>query len=251
MIGFGPFPFKVIIVLLAVLIAWATARALAKHKPDATPKTAGGMILDSVLWGTVTARLGYIAQWWDEYSATPASMLAIGDGGFVWWVGVLAALTLIAWKTRRSQAARVPTLAGITAGVLAWFAAGSVVQLLHHAAPPLPTLELATLDENPVNLATYAGRPIVLNLWTSWCPPCRREMPVFQQAQAMFPKVAFVMVNQGESAQQTRAFLQHEQLALRDVLLDPASMTMQTLGTRGLPTTMFFDEQGRLAACRT
>jgi len=110
----------------------------------------------------------------------------------------------------------------------------------------MPALELASLDEQPVNLDAYAGRPVVLNLWASWCPPCRREMPVFQQAQAAFPDIAFVMVNQGESAQQARAFLARERLAFNDVLLDPASQAMRAMGSRGLPTTLFFDAQGRL-----
>jgi len=104
---------------------------------------------------------------------------------------------------------------------------------------------LLTLDERPVSLGSYAGRPVVLNLWASWCPPCRREMPVFEQAQKQFPDVAFVLVNQGESAQQAQAFLQSEGLDLTDVLLDPSSQAMQAMGSRGLPTTLFFDAQGR------
>ena len=104
------------------------------------------------------------------------------------------------------------------------------------------------LDARPVDLGSYRGRPVVLNLWATWCPPCRREMPAFEQAQAAFPKVAFVMVNQGESAQHARAFLEREGLTLTDVLLDPSSRTMQEMGTRGLPTTLFFDTQGQLVA---
>ncbi|BEG78308.1 hypothetical protein HBIAX_05408 [Achromobacter xylosoxidans] len=70
-------------------------------------------------------------------------------------------------------------------------------------------------------------------------------MPVFEQAQTQYPDIAFVMVNQGESAQQARAFLEAENLQLNDVLLDPASQTMQAVASRGLPTTLFFDEHGR------
>jgi len=69
---------------------------------------------------------------------------------------------------------------------------------------------------------------------------------VLEQAQAAFPDVAFVLVNQGESAQQAQAFLESEGLALMDVLLDPSSETMQALRTGGLPTTFFFDAEGQL-----
>lgn len=114
------------------------------------------------------------------------------------------------------------------------------------SAPPLPDLQLVTLDQSPISLSEYAGRPVVLNLWASWCPPCRREMPVFEQAQTEFSDAAFVMINQGESAEQAQAFLDSENLTLTDVLLDPSSSTMQAMRSRGLPTTLFFDAQGRL-----
>lgn len=246
MISIGPFSAQVVAVFAAVLLSWAMARRVARRLPDAPYKAAGGMLLDAVFWGFVAARLGFIALWWEEYAKSPMSMISIGDQGFSWWIGVLAALGVIWWRSRASRALRRPVLVGITAGLLTWFAAGGVLDLLQRSAPPLPALALATLDEQPVVLNSYTGRPVVLNLWASWCPPCRREMPVFEQAQAQYPDIAFVMVNQGESAQQARAFLESQGLQLKDVLLDPASQTMQAVASRGLPTTLFFDEHGRL-----
>ncbi len=117
---------------------------------------------------------------------------------------------------------------------------------MNRSAPPIPDLQLGTLDGQAVSLNAYAGQPVVLNLWASWCPPCRREMPVFEQAQSEFSNIAFVMINQGESAQQAQRFLDSEQLSLADVLLDSASKAMQSMNARGLPTTLFFDAQGRL-----
>ncbi len=119
-------------------------------------------------------------------------------------------------------------------------------RMTQQAAVLLPDLQLATLDEHPVSLVSYMGRPVVLNLWATWCPPCRREMPALEQAQTEFPDVDFVLVNQGESAQQALAFLESEGLNLTDVLLDPASEAMHTMRTGGLPTTFFFDAQGRM-----
>lgn len=231
MISVGPFSIQVVAVFAAVLLAWAIARMVAKRLPDSPYKAAGGMLMDAVFVGFVAARLGYIAQWWDEYAQSPMSMFFIGDQGFTWWIGVAATLVFIWWRTRSTRALRRPVLVGVTAGLLAWFAAGGVLELLQRSAPPLPALALATLDEKPVVLNSYIGRPVVLNLWASWCPPCRREMPVFEQAQAQYPEIAFVMVNQGESAQQARAFLEAQGLQLKDVLLDPASQTMQAVAT--------------------
>ncbi|MCD0497231.1 TlpA family protein disulfide reductase [Stenotrophomonas sp. MH181796] len=247
MTSIGPFSIRVVIVFVAVLVAWTVARTLAKRLlPDTPYKAAGGMIFDALLLGLLFARLAYIAQWWREYSAAPMSMLSIGDGGYAWWAGIPAALIFIAWRTRAQRPLRRPVLAGVLAGILTWVGAGGVIELLQRSAPPLPELQLASLDAQPIDLTAYRGRPIVLNLWASWCPPCRREMPAFEQAQQAFPDVAFVMLNQGESAQQARAFLQKDGLHFSDVLLDPSSQAMQALGSRGLPTTFFFDAQGRL-----
>ena len=112
--------------------------------------------------------------------------------------------------------------------------------------PSLPDLQLATLEERLIRLSSYVGTPVVLNLWATWCPPCRREMPVLEQAQKTFSHVSFVLINQGESAQQAKAFLQNEGLNLKDVLLDPSSEAMRKMRTGGLPTTFFFDAQGHM-----
>ena len=245
MIGVGPFSIQVVVVIVAVLVAWVVARSAARRIPDSAHKAAGGMLLDATFWGFLAARAGYIAQWWADYSAAPMSMIAIGDGGFAWWIGIPVAAAYVWWRTRVVRPLRRPALAGIAVGVVVWVMANSALSLMLRSAPPMPDLQLATLDEQPISLASYSGRPVVLNLWASWCPPCRREMPAFEQAESEFPDVAFVLVNQGETAQQARDFLESEGLSLSNVLLDPSSKTMQAVQSRGLPTTLFFDAQGR------
>jgi thiol-disulfide isomerase/thioredoxin len=89
------------------------------------------------------------------------------------------------------------------------------------------------------------GRPLVVNLWATWCGPCRAEMPVLAQAQAQRPDVRFVFVNQGERPEQVQRYLAAERLALKDVWLDIGSALGPALGSSGLPTTVFFDAQGR------
>lgn len=244
MISVGPFPLQAVIVSGTLLLAWLVTRSLARHMAGEPYKLAGALLLDAFFWGLLGARLAWILLWWEEYSAAPVSMIAIGDGGFSWWAGVAVALGYVGWRSRARRVLRISVLTGVLSGVLAWFAAGAVIGLLQ--APPMPNLALATLDEQPVTLGDYQGRPVVLNLWATWCPPCRREMPVLQQAQAQFPHISIVLVNQGEDARQVQGFLQQQGLELTDVLLDPFSRTMHEMGARALPTTLFFDAQGRL-----
>lgn len=245
MIGIGPFSIQSIGVVAAVLLSWLVTRVLAKRLPEASHRLAGAVLLDAVFWGVVAARLGYIAFWWEDYFAAPMSMIAIGDGGYYWWVGVPATIAFVWWRTRSMSVPRRPIYVGVLAGVVAWFAGGAVFSQLYES-PRLPDVQLVTLDGKPIALRSYEGKPMVVNLWASWCPPCRREMPVLEKAQSEFPGVGIVLINQGESAQLARAFLDSAGLALNDVLLDPASASMQAMNSRGLPTTLFFDAEGRL-----
>src|SRR5262249_45340807 len=93
-------------------------------------------------------------------------------------------------------------------------------------------------------------RPTVLNLWASWCPPCRHEMPMLRAAQANHPDINFVFVNQGESAQQVRRYLAEQDLTMSNLLLDPQSRTAAALGQIAFPTTYLFDAAGRLIDVR-
>ena len=237
---------NVVIVAIALLAAWLVTRFVSRRVADQPRKAACALVLDAAMVGLIVARIGYIALWWPEYAAAPWSMLAIGDGGFAWWAGLPAAVLFAGWRTRARKALRPPVLAGVAAGMLVWALAGAVPALLHQSAPPLPDIALADVDGTTVQLTDYGGSPVVMNLWATWCPPCRREMPVLEYAQSAYPDVRFVLVNQGEDVPTILRYLEQEGLQLSNVLLDPSNRTMQAVGARGLPTTLFFDSDGQL-----
>jgi thiol-disulfide isomerase/thioredoxin len=97
-----------------------------------------------------------------------------------------------------------------------------------------------------VQLADYQGGPLVINLWATWCPPCRREMPVLESAQRMRPDVTFLFVNQAESMQSVSIFLITQGLTLDNVLFDASGRLGQAVGSMALPTTLFYTADGRL-----
>lgn len=247
MIGVGPLPMHAVVVFSAALMAWMVSCAAARRLDPQVSHHASEVVLDMLLWGLLGARLGYVMEWWPEYAAVPLSVFTIGDGGFSWWSGLLTAIVLVGWRTRNRWRLGVALSIGICAGLVCWFLAGVVLGLWQRSTTPLPDMQLAALDkQQSVNLSTFKGRPVVLNLWASWCPPCRREMSAFEKTQKIFPAVDFVMINQGETTQQARAFLEREGLDFKNVLIDPSSSTMQVIRSRGLPTTLFFDAQGLL-----
>lgn len=248
MTSIGPLPIRPLMVLAAFVVGWFIARVLAKRKTSAERyKSAGSLVYSSLLVGLVTARLAHIARWSEEYLSSPMSLLAIGDGGYLWWAGVAAGLAFMYWRTMKQRDLRQAVFTGAAAGILTWLLASAALEAAQRQAAPLPDLELLSLTGQPTALHSLKGKPVVLNLWASWCPPCRREMPAFEQAQKKFPDTVFVMVNQGEKPEQVVRFLQAQGLDLSHVLLDPSSSAMKTLGAQGLPSTYFFDAQGQLA----
>jgi thiol-disulfide isomerase/thioredoxin len=126
-----------------------------------------------------------------------------------------------------------------------WIAASAATGLGH--AQGLPMLLFTELNgAAKLNLSQAArGRPVVVNLWASWCGPCRQEMPVLAAAQRRESAVGFLFVNQGESDGAVSAYLTDQRLPLREVLLDAGSKLGPAVGSRGLPTTLFYDAQGR------
>ncbi|MBK1781705.1 TlpA family protein disulfide reductase [Advenella sp. WQ 585] len=245
MISVGPIPVYVILLAICLLLAWGVARILVVRSGTQS-KAAGGLLLDAAFWGFVAARLAYLIQWREEYAQAPMSIIVIGDGGYLWWAGLLAAILYVFWKTRHTHCLRLPVLSGMVVGVLIWFSASHALLVMQRSTTALPDVQLSNLGHEPVSLSSYTGKPIVLNLWASWCPPCRREMPAFEQVAAQFPDTVFLMVNQGESRASIQQFLAAENLDLQHVLLDPSSSTMREVRARGLPTTLFFDAQGQL-----
>ena len=105
---------------------------------------------------------------------------------------------------------------------------------------------------NPVKLSDLRGKPVVLNLWASWCPPCREEMPYFQaKYEALGEEIVFVMLNLTDGFEETKekadAFVKENEftfLVYYDTLRDAAT----TYQAYSIPRTFFIDRAGRLIA---
>ncbi|MNK51800.1 Thiol:disulfide interchange protein TlpA [compost metagenome] len=240
---------------LAVLIAAAAIGLLAGRLLDRRPRPNRPADVSAVLWraliaGLLVARLGFVWQYRDLYMQDPLQILDLRDGGWSGLPGLAAAWIYGAGAMIRRAAPRPAVLGALLLASLAWFGGGRLTAPASVPPPALATLALESLDGTPSTLAAFHGKPTVINLWASWCPPCRREMPAFASAQAANPDVNFVFLNQGETAPEIRQYLDQHAPALRNVLRDPASEASRKMSNRGLPATLFLDAGGRLTDLR-
>jgi len=242
-VSLGPVPVAIslLLMLAALLVAAGIGHLAVRDQQPGISNTLTDMLIAAVL----VARIAFVASWFDTYRSTPWSMLDIRDGGFTPWAGVVAALFVAIWRGWQRAASRRPLALGLAAGTLAWGAMFAAILMMNNTA--LPKASLTTLAGAPVDLATLAdGKPMVLNLWASWCPPCRREMPVLAAAQKQETGVRFVFANQGEDGTTAQHYLTVAGLDLTNVLLDPGASIGREAGSSALPTTLFYDANGRL-----
>jgi cytochrome c biogenesis protein CcmG, thiol:disulfide interchange protein DsbE len=102
------------------------------------------------------------------------------------------------------------------------------------------------LDAYEERLAALRGHPVVVNVWASWCGPCRFEFPHFQKAAAKYGKrVAFLGVDSQDADEEAARFLREEPVPYPSYK-DPDEEIADELGTIGLPATAFYDRRGEL-----
>jgi thiol-disulfide isomerase/thioredoxin len=112
---------------------------------------------------------------------------------------------------------------------------------LPRAIETVPDLALADLDWKVWRLSDFAGRPLVLNFWSTWCGPCKIERPVLQRGPQDHPDVAFLGVLYSDDPVAAR------RLALPyPTLVDPDGRLALDLEVRGVSETLFVDGEGRI-----
>jgi cytochrome c biogenesis protein CcmG/thiol:disulfide interchange protein DsbE len=113
---------------------------------------------------------------------------------------------------------------------------------------PAPSLSGPTLDGGAFDLGDHRGEVVLVNVWASWCVPCRREYPVLEQAaRDLSPSgVQFVGINTQDTAEDANAFLDEMGGANYPSVLDPEGRLAVEWGTFGIPETFVIDRSGRL-----
>lgn len=195
------------------------------------------------------ARLGFVLQNLSYFGTDPLSALAFWQGGFSPWWGVVAGAIVAVWSFRGRFAQLSVMVAPSLLALATWVLLPMLLSPAGGPAVSVPMLTLDRLEGGSLDLAELSGEPLVVNLWATWCIPCRRELPQLSRAEEEFPEVQFVYANQGEARAAVAAYLaERPDVSLSNVLLDYNHLVGTELGSVGLPTTYFFSASGEHVA---
>jgi peroxiredoxin len=128
---------------------------------------------------------------------------------------------------------------------------GDLISVTGPARPgaPLGNFSLSDLNGAQISLADFRGRPVLINTWATWCPPCRSEMPTlnayYQSQQSK--GLVILAINAGETRQEAAAFASEYGLRFQ-VLLDPAERLMDQLQIFDFPTSILVGRDGLVKA---
>ncbi|MDC7682833.1 redoxin family protein [Asticcacaulis sp. BYS171W] len=132
-------------------------------------------------------------------------------------------------------------------GPLKGYATGSLATLITHETPqPLTDITFFDRDGKPHTLAEFKGRVVVLNLWATWCAPCRVEMPTLAALQKSYDPakvtVLTLSIDEAKSLAEAKNFLDvHEPLVFYN---DPEVQPLSKWNVIGMPTTIILDKTG-------
>lgn len=166
--------------------------------------------------------------------------------------GMLTAAMVLAGCQKSASGDAAAGLSGpVHEGPLRPFARGSMAKLTTWARPkPAPLTGFKDRDGKPVDLSRFRGKVVLVNVWATWCAPCRIEMPTLAALQRRYAAsdlmIVPVSVDRAKDVPDARSFIDvNDPLPL---FSDTAFALPSSLKLRGMPSTIIYDRQGREVA---
>jgi len=179
-----------------------------------------------------------------------ALIAAIVGFGIIFWIfGPKNPETDVKTADSGESAAEAPAgrsagdspLAGLNTGDMAAF-------VIKKAPEPLPEMPMETADGGTVSMADFKGKVVLLNIWATWCHPCREEMPALDKLQAELGgedfEVVAMNIDRG-SPDKAKEFLEEVKADDLAFYRDPSSKLFTKLKAVGMPTTLLVNREGK------
>nr|CAD6438898.1 thiol:disulfide interchange protein [Rhizobium sp. Q54] len=241
-VSLGPFAFDAerFAAIIGMVAFLAVASVLAHRVDDRLGRWSSW----TAAAGLAAARLGHVLQYAGSFASEPWRILSVWQGGFSWSGGAAGVGVMLVVLFLRSRKLVGWAAASVAAGAVATTA--TLAFTYSDTQLPAVTSAFRTLDGAESRIGDN-GRPTVLNLWATWCPPCRRELPMMVELAASTTDVDFVFANQGETSAKIADYLRSENLILPQAVLDPQLLLSRHYSAVGLPATLFLAADGTLA----
>ncbi|MFC0807389.1 prolipoprotein diacylglyceryl transferase family protein [Ensifer sp. P24N7] len=241
-VSFGPFAFDAerFAAIVGMVVFLAAASVLAHRVDDRLGRWSSW----TALVGLAAARLGHVLQHPGSFATEPWRILAVWQGGFSWSGGAAGVTVMLVVLFLRSRKLAGWAMASVVAGIVATAATFALTYSGTKVPPVTSVFHSLTGAETRIG---SNGRPTVLNLWATWCPPCRRELPMMAELAASTADVDFVFANQGEPSTKIAEYLRSANLNLPQAVLDPQLLLSRHYSAVGLPATLFLAADGTLA----
>ncbi len=256
-------PTRPLAVILSLLLAvWVSKRLAGRFDLDAQWSQ---RVAEGCAWsGIIGARLGFVLMIWSAFRATPWTALYFWQPGYLPYSGLLLGTAYALWRIwkrpvneRRSYVCVLgggyavgAVLAVAVLGTMNMFTGPQVLR----SGDQVPDFTLVNLSGDTVRFSDLAGRAVVLNFWATWCPPCRREMPLLDAIQKEYESrgLTVVGIDVGEDPDAVRRYVASIGVAYpiwvdapnRRTGIDSTQSIHGRFGGVGLPTTVFVDRGG-------
>jgi thiol-disulfide isomerase/thioredoxin len=222
-------------------------------------------VAEGCAWsGVIGARLGFVLMTWSAFRSAPWTAFYFWQPGYLPYSGLLFGAVYALWRigkrpvNERRSYLRVLGGGYAVGAVLAVAVLGTMnmftgSQMLR-SGDRVPDFTLVDLSGQTVRFSDLDGRAVVLNFWATWCPPCRREMPLLDAIHQEYRSrgLSVVGIDVGEDPDAVRRYVESIGVAYpiwvdgpnRQTGIDSTQSIHGRFGGVGLPTTVFVDRGG-------
>jgi len=257
------------LVFSALLAIWLVRRVAIFLNIDAVLSAS---IAEYSLWvGIAASRLGYVVWNWSAFADKPWTAVYFWQPGYSIAAGLVAALVYALYRIIKQQrVVRSSIAAALGAGFTlpAILFTGMLITMNKFVDPNVLTpgdsvsqYQLTDLNGKPVSFDDYKGKGMVVNFWATWCPPCRREMPLLESVYQQYKSqdVIVIGISMGEPRDIVRRYVGSVGVTYpiwgnrarpEQVTIENGVVLSEKFNVVGLPTTFFIDRNGTIQSSR-